>query len=94
MAGIPNVPLLQYALSMRAASPTCEMHRGLAQDALSTSFEAASSSSSTSTLEAFCVVAPTGEIKTDPNDCRPIVITEEMEESGIMDDWLLPGEVP
>jgi hypothetical protein len=102
-AGIPNVPLLHYALSMRAASPTCEMHRGLAQEALlSTSTMTAYQASSTS-LQAFCVLAPTGAVVTDPNDCQlpPMIMEEEEDESEssgrgamIMDDWLLPGEVP
>jgi hypothetical protein len=96
VAGIPNVPLLQYALSMRAASPTCEMHRGLAQDALSMSSSSVIYETS-STLDAFCVLVPTGAVVTDPNDCQPlsISIAGEEESSGtILDDWLLPGEVP
>jgi hypothetical protein len=85
-AGITN-PLLHFALTMRAQSPTCEMHRGLAASFGTTT--TATTTTTTTTTTAFCVV--NGHLVTALDDLPATVDDLSAEERT---KYLLPGEVP
>ena len=94
-------PLMEYALVLRASSPTCEMHRGLAQETLK-QFQVLPTASNTcandmgqTNMNAFAVLYPGGKLALTIDELVPPgELNDEATTTDLSRDVLLPDEVP